>query len=272
MASLQSIMIKYMEDQAALLQKHISILKGLPPQQMAQLPNGSGAVVPPPMTAAAAAKAKREKDKKEKDPNKPKKAASAYLLFMQENQAPFRLANPTMTQMDLMSNMGKQWSLLPPEGKVKYHEMAEQEKLAYFKRMTAYNLTKGLPPHPGAAVDLTGASSSSSAAAKPVKSPKAPKPAASAFAAPAPSPVASPAAAVPTPVAVKAPKPSKKAPVTEPVGVPAAAVFQLPVPEPAVEGSEKKKKKDKKRKSEESGTSGNLAAEAGGEPEKKKVR
>ena len=122
---------------------------------------------------------KAGKPKKEKDPNKPKKAPSAYLVFMQDKQAAVREQNKSLNQRELMQEMGRLWAALPETEKQRYGQTAEEEKNKYYDNMTAYNATRGLPPPPGAqkkeakenaaaaaatATMVTGTSSSSSSA------------------------------------------------------------------------------------------------------------
>ena len=93
---------------------------------------------------------KAGKPKKEKDPNKPKKAPSAYLVFMQDKQTSVREQNKSLNQRELMQEMGRLWTALPESDKQRYAQTAEEEKLKYYENMTAYNATRGLPPPPGA--------------------------------------------------------------------------------------------------------------------------
>ena len=98
----------------------------------------------------SAAVNKAGKPKKEKDPNKPKKAPSAYLVFMQDKQSSVREQNKALNQRELMQEMGRLWAALPELEKLKYGQTAEEEKTKYYENMTAYNATRGLPPPPGA--------------------------------------------------------------------------------------------------------------------------
>lgn len=93
---------------------------------------------------------KAGKPKKEKDPNKPKKAPSAYLVFMQDKQASVREQNKSLNQRELMQEMGRLWASLPETEKQRYGQTAEEEKNKYYSNMTAYNATRGLPPPLGA--------------------------------------------------------------------------------------------------------------------------
>ena len=250
--SLQTVMIDMMEQQVSLLNKHISMLKSLPPQPMqfmqlvhpqqnsayydpqhqvyvpiaaSSSSTGMMAVqqVQPKKSAVASAAAggeekKAAKVKKPKDPNHPKKPPSAYLVFMQEEQASMRAANPAMSQKELMTAMGSRWSGLKEADKVGYVRTAEVEKEKYFESMTVYNASKGLPPPQRLPASSSSSSSSSSNSAA-----KSPKP-------------AKPVTAVGTVMNA----------VPSPAGSPIASPVKIAKP---TEGGEKKKK-DKKRKSE----------------------
>lgn len=165
MSDLKKLLIDMMQDQAALLAKHLALL--------------SGDVVIAGVEDKAEELGKKGKKKREPvDPNKPKKPSSAYILYMGENQAPFKAANPTMTQTEVMTALGNRWSTLPPEAKAKFMKQAEVRKELYGMKMAIYNAGGVIPSSIPAAIPR---------AKSPVKAPV------SKSVVPAPVPVAAPA-------------------------------------------------------------------------------
>lgn len=77
MANLSAVFVGMMEEQVALLSKHIAILKGNEVPEVA-------------IPVVVETKASKRKAKPPVDPLKPKKPPSAYLLYMSENQGPFK--------------------------------------------------------------------------------------------------------------------------------------------------------------------------------------
>ncbi|TIA90942.1 hypothetical protein E3P99_01340 [Wallemia hederae] len=75
--------------------------------------------------------------KPQKDPEAPKRPASAYLLFQNDERSK---KDPNQSQTDFMSQVGKNWNSLKPEEKQKYQEryqnsieIFERERDAYVK-------------------------------------------------------------------------------------------------------------------------------------------
>lgn len=128
MADLKTLMINLMEEQAAVLMKHLQRLKG----------DGSETVPLPPVEKIEELLKKGKKKKEPVDPNKPKKPSSAYILYMSENQAPFKAANPSSTQTEVMTTLGNRWTTLPVEAKAKYVKQAEIRKELYEMKMAVY--------------------------------------------------------------------------------------------------------------------------------------
>jgi HMG (high mobility group) box len=128
MADLKTLMINLMEEQAAVLMKHLQRLKG----------DGSETVPLPPVEKIEEVLKKGKKKKEPVDPNKPKKPSSAYILYMSENQAPFKAANPSSTQTEVMTTLGNRWTTLPVEAKAKYVKQAEIRKELYEMKMAVY--------------------------------------------------------------------------------------------------------------------------------------
>ena len=127
MSDFKNLLIKMMEEQAALLLKHIAIFKA-----------GESTHIAPIDTVHTGKKVKKAK-KEPVDPNKPKKSPSAYLLYMGENQAPFKAANQNLSQIEVMTALGNRWTALPSEAKERFVKQANTHKELYEMKMAAYN-------------------------------------------------------------------------------------------------------------------------------------
>ena len=167
-----------------ILKEHVELFQ----RQIARLQSGSTssfssssvAVVPPaaPAVAVSADASKKKKEKKVVDPNKPKRPASGYQLFMADNSSKCKEANPGITQTDLMSMVAKMWSTLNEDLKAKYLTRAEKLKDRHYQEMLRYTVNMGYRIQAARAAASGGAANSSSApAAVPVVvAPASPKP------------------------------------------------------------------------------------------------
>jgi structure-specific recognition protein 1 len=75
-------------------------------------------------------KAKRAK----KDPNAPKRAQSAYMIWLAENRS--RITKPGMGVTDVAKKAGEEWRKLGD--KSKWEKQAAKEKERYDREMSAY--------------------------------------------------------------------------------------------------------------------------------------
>jgi hypothetical protein len=234
MASATSLMITLLEEQAALLQKHIAILKASEV----------------PVETTVDSNGKKKNVKKVIDPNKPKRAPSAYLLYMTDTQGPFKLSNPTMTQTEVVGILGKRWKTIAPETAERYHKAAEALKISQDTKIAEYETSHALPSSPvarrkkpvsslKALVDLHTSKISSSSAV--IASPAAAtaQPAASQIAPPK-TPIAAPRSQISSPVAMAAPQIPSTAPKPE------SQVESTPTGTGTSEVKEHKKKKKRK--------------------------
>jgi structure-specific recognition protein 1 len=80
--------------------------------------------------AGSPKKAKRAK----KDPNAPKRAQSAYMIWLAENRA--RMTKPGMGVTDVAKKAGEEWRKLGD--KTKWEKQAGKEKERYDREMAAY--------------------------------------------------------------------------------------------------------------------------------------
>ena len=128
------------EEQAALLLKHASIMRG----------DTKFASTAGDQIEEVAKKGKKKRDPV--DPNKPKRPPSAYVLYFGENHASCKMANPSFSQSEIMAALGNSWSAMPIESKEKFVKQAEIQKELYGLKMTVYSAGKStsssslLPP------------------------------------------------------------------------------------------------------------------------------
>jgi hypothetical protein len=88
---------------------------------------------------AAAAK-KPAKAKAAKDPNKPKRPASAFFVFMEEFRKTFKEKHPNNKSVAAVGKAGgDKWKQLSNAEKAPYVAKAEKRKTEYNKSMDAYN-------------------------------------------------------------------------------------------------------------------------------------
>ncbi|KAI1728295.1 HMG (high mobility group) box domain-containing protein [Ditylenchus destructor] len=71
---------------------------------------------------------------KKKDPNAPKRAMSAFFIWMQENRE--RLKKPGMSVADVAKAAGVEWGKLGD--KTEWEKRAEDEKKRYEREISAY--------------------------------------------------------------------------------------------------------------------------------------
>ncbi|CAD5209050.1 unnamed protein product [Bursaphelenchus okinawaensis] len=72
--------------------------------------------------------------KRGKDPNAPKRAMSAFFLWMQENRQ--RLKKPGMSVSDVAKAAGVEWGKL--QDKSEWEKKAEDDKKRYEREMATY--------------------------------------------------------------------------------------------------------------------------------------
>ncbi|XP_026418930.1 high mobility group B protein 1-like isoform X2 [Papaver somniferum] len=92
----------------------------------------------------AAAKVSKTQTKKEKlaskDPNKPKKPASAFFVFMEEFRKTYKLENPDVKGVAAVGKAGgEKWKSLSNGEKAPYEAKAAKRKSEYEKVMADYN-------------------------------------------------------------------------------------------------------------------------------------
>ncbi|KFK42258.1 hypothetical protein AALP_AA2G232000 [Arabis alpina] len=76
-----------------------------------------------------------------KDPNKPKRAPSAFFLFLDDFRREFNLANPNNKSVAIVGKAaGAKWKSMTEEDKAPYATKAESRKIEYVKNMQQYNM------------------------------------------------------------------------------------------------------------------------------------
>ena len=84
----------------------------------------------------------RKNKRKEKDPNAPKRAASAYMLWLNENRSSIKdellTSNPDAKITDVTKRAGELWKELSEDEKAPFQEKSEELRAAYHEAMKAY--------------------------------------------------------------------------------------------------------------------------------------
>uniref|UniRef100_V5IJS3 FACT complex subunit SSRP1 n=1 Tax=Ixodes ricinus TaxID=34613 RepID=V5IJS3_IXORI len=84
---------------------------------------------------------RRRKPKKERDENKPKRAPSAYFLWLAENREQIKRDNPGFGITDITKRAGELWKTVTDRSK--WEEAAAKAAAEYKEAMAAYNATRG---------------------------------------------------------------------------------------------------------------------------------
>ncbi|KAL7080424.1 hypothetical protein ACQ4LE_000214 [Meloidogyne hapla] len=79
--------------------------------------------------------------KKTKDPNMPKRAQSAYFIWMQENRE--RIKKPGMSVADVAKAAGVEWGKLSASEKSVWEKKAADDKKRYEADMEVYRARQG---------------------------------------------------------------------------------------------------------------------------------
>lgn len=62
-----------------------------------------------------------------------KKPLNGYMMFLNDQREPVKKLNPTLTNKELISELGKLWNALDDDGKKKYKDFAAKDKERYEK-------------------------------------------------------------------------------------------------------------------------------------------
>uniref|UniRef100_A0AC35U429 HMG box domain-containing protein n=1 Tax=Rhabditophanes sp. KR3021 TaxID=114890 RepID=A0AC35U429_9BILA len=81
---------------------------------------------------------KETKVKKVKDPNQPKKALSAYFIWLSANRPALKEKNPGASVAVIAKAGGKEWNELSPDDKKTWELKAAEDKIRYSKAMESY--------------------------------------------------------------------------------------------------------------------------------------
>ena len=84
----------------------------------------------------------RKNKRKTKDPNAPKRAASAYMLWLNENRSSIKdellITNPDAKITDVTKRAGEMWKELTDDEKAPFQEKSETLRAAYHEAMKVY--------------------------------------------------------------------------------------------------------------------------------------
>lgn len=75
---------------------------------------------------------------KEIERKRPKKALSAYMIFVRETRQIICGRNPEMHALQIMKEVGKWWQTLSPEKKERFLDQARKDKIRYNKQMEQF--------------------------------------------------------------------------------------------------------------------------------------
>ena len=80
-----------------------------------------------------------KKSRTKKDPNAPKKARTAYIIFSTEEGKRVREANPEMSAIEVVKELGRRWGTLEAPKKSGYEERAAVDRERYNDEMESYS-------------------------------------------------------------------------------------------------------------------------------------
>ncbi|KAI3712781.1 hypothetical protein L1987_71346 [Smallanthus sonchifolius] len=90
--------------------------------------------------APAKKKAPAKKAKEVKDPNKPKRPASAFFIFMEDFRKQYKEKHPNNKSVSVVGKAGgEKWKSLSEAEKAPFAAKAEKRKSEYDKTLQAYN-------------------------------------------------------------------------------------------------------------------------------------
>jgi len=98
------------------------------------------------MPKAAAVKEAKPPKKEKKDPNKPKRALSAYMFFVQDYRERIKSENPDASFGDVGKLLGEKWKTMGPSDKKPYEDQAEADKKRAAKEKGEYDATAAPAP------------------------------------------------------------------------------------------------------------------------------
>ena len=81
---------------------------------------------------------RKRKQRKKKDKNAPKRNKNAYMFFVNEKRGEVKSANPSLSVTDVAKEIGVLWRNLDDDGKKKYIDMANEDKIRYNNEMEKY--------------------------------------------------------------------------------------------------------------------------------------
>jgi len=115
-------------------------MKGAKPKSESKRADAKLSVNKKGSASTKAGKAPTKKGKATKDPNKPKRPASAFFVFMEEFRKQFNKDHPDNKSVSAVGKAaGAKWKSLSDAEKAPFVAKAEKRKVDYEKNMKAYN-------------------------------------------------------------------------------------------------------------------------------------
>jgi len=115
-------------------------MKGAKPKSESKRADAKLSVNKKGSASTKAGKAPTKKGKATKDPNKPKRPASAFFVFMEEFRKQFNKDHPDNKSVSAVGKAaGAKWKSMSDAEKAPFVAKAEKRKVDYEKNMKAYN-------------------------------------------------------------------------------------------------------------------------------------
>ena len=86
------------------------------------------------------------KSKKQKDPNRPKRPLTAFMCYSGKRRSEIRVAQPTMSMIEISKVIGDEWRNLSDSAKRPFHEKAGVAHEAYRIEKEKYDQSKPKRP------------------------------------------------------------------------------------------------------------------------------
>mmetsp|Transcript_18688 Transcript_18688/g.27290 ORF Transcript_18688/g.27290 Transcript_18688/m.27290 type:complete len:197 (-) Transcript_18688:169-759(-) len=90
-----------------------------------------------------------------RDPNAPKRARGSYVFYTFEMRPKIMSEFPETKFVELGAMMGERWRALTPEQKLKFEDMANEDKLRFSRELEEYNMRKAQEVEMNAANEMS---------------------------------------------------------------------------------------------------------------------
>ena len=82
------------------------------------------------------------KRKQMKDPSAPKRNMSSFMWFSLEERSKIKAEMPEIGHLDILKELGKRWTECPMDCKIKFEEIAANDRMRYESEKTVYSKKK----------------------------------------------------------------------------------------------------------------------------------